>query len=234
MKLSDVSKSVKTNGEATVPSVPVKPVNRTGVSSGDDKADDVSSVKSEGVLVVSSGSSKSIDKTGASSGLNIGARDKASVSSRDKGKAIVGKAITFKDAWNVQTKVLIGLEMLLIDEEENVIHGFIPYGRIETYLRHMKAGGTYRLNKFFGSKSKPIYRVAEPDVTISFSWNSVLSDLEDSSIHFPDDRFQIHGYREFEAASDKRGDLYGKLSPALNHIDGSNPRQEHMRRLLYR
>ncbi|XP_048599558.1 uncharacterized protein LOC125579761 [Brassica napus] len=188
MKLSDVSKSVKTNGEATVPSVPVKPVNRTGVSSGDDKADDVSSVKSEGVLVVSSGSSKSIDKTGASSGLNIGARDKASVSSRDKGKAIVGKAITFKD--------------------ENVIHGFIPYGRIETYLRHMKAGGTYRLNKFFGSKSKPIYRVAEPDVTISFSWNSVLSDLEDSSIHFPDDRFQIHGYREFEAASDKRGDLY--------------------------
>ncbi|CDY44511.1 BnaC01g10380D [Brassica napus] len=115
MKLSDVSKSVKTNGEATVPSVPVKPVNRTGVSSGDDKADDVSS------------------------------------------------------AWNVQTK-------------ENVIHGFIPYGRIETYLRHMKAGGTYRLNKFFGSKSKPIYRVAEPDVTISFSWNSVLSDLEDNYV----------------------------------------------------
>ncbi|CAN7045274.1 unnamed protein product [Brassica oleracea var. botrytis] len=115
MKLSDVSESVKTNGEATIPSVPVKPVNQTGVSSGDDKAGDVSS------------------------------------------------------AWNVQTK-------------ENVIQGFIPYGRIETYLRHMKAGGTYQLNKFFGSKSKPIYRVAEPDVTISFSWNSVLSDLEDNYV----------------------------------------------------
>ncbi|KAF2560111.1 hypothetical protein F2Q68_00017471 [Brassica cretica] len=191
MKLSDVSESVKTNGETTVPSVPVKPVNQTGASSGDDKAGDVSSVKSEGVSAVSSGSSKSIDKTSASSGLNIGARDKACVSSRDKGKAIVGEAITFKDvtfgphegeiqfrlihfweAWNVQTK-------------ENVIQGFIPYGRIETYLRHMKAGGTYQLNKFFGSKSKPIYR-----------------------IHFPEDRFRIHGYREFEAASDKRGDLY--------------------------
>ncbi|KAH0879156.1 hypothetical protein HID58_066550 [Brassica napus] len=188
MKLSDVSESVKTNGEATIPSVPVKPVNQTGVSSGDDKAGDVSSVKSEGVSAVSSGSSKSIDKTGASSGLNIDARDKACVSSRDKGKAIVGEAIAFKDvtfgphegeirfclihfweAWNVQTK-------------ENVIHGFIPYGRIETYLRHMKAGGTYQLNKFFGSKSKPIYRVAEPDVTISFSWNSVLSDLEDNYV----------------------------------------------------
>ena len=83
----------------------------------------------------------------------------------------------------------------------------------------MKAGGTYRLNKFFGSKSKPIYRVAEPDVTISFSWNSVLYNLEDSSINFPEDRFRIHGYREFEAASDQRGDLYGKFSPALIHID---------------
>ncbi|KAG2252465.1 hypothetical protein Bca52824_082601 [Brassica carinata] len=126
MMLSDVSESVKASGEATVPSVPIKPVNQTSVSSGDEKAGD--------------------------------------------------------------TKVLIGLEMILIDEEENVIQGFIPNGRIETYLRHMKAGGTYRLNRFFGSKSKPIYR--------------------DSSINFPEDRFRIHGYKEFEAASDQRGDLY--------------------------
>ncbi|WZZ91012.1 LOW QUALITY PROTEIN: hypothetical protein YC2023_119591 [Brassica napus] len=226
MMLSDVSESVKASGEATVPSVLVKPVNQTSVSSGDEKAGDFR--ETEVLSAASSGPSKSIGKTGVSAGLNIGAKYKASVSSRDKGKAIVGKAITFRDvtfgpydgkiqfrlihfweAWNVQMKVLIGLEMILIDEEENVIQGFIPNGRIETYLRHMKAGGTYRLNKFFGSKSKPIYRVAEPDVTISFSWNSVLYNLEDSSINFPEDRFRIHGYREFEAASDQRGDLYG-------------------------
>uniref|UniRef100_A0A0D3CKI1 Uncharacterized protein n=1 Tax=Brassica oleracea var. oleracea TaxID=109376 RepID=A0A0D3CKI1_BRAOL len=182
MMLSDVSESVKASGEATVPSVPVKPVNQTSVSFGDEKAGDVSSVKSEVLSAASSGPSKSIGKAGVSVGLNIGAKYKASVSSRDKGKAIVGKAITFRDvtfgpydgkirfrlihfweAWNVQTKVLIGLEMILIDEEENVIQGFIPNGRIENYLRHMKAGGTYRLNNFFGSKSKPIYRVAEPE-----------------------------------------------------------------------
>ncbi|CAN7018247.1 unnamed protein product [Brassica oleracea var. botrytis] len=227
MMLSDVSESVKASGEATVPSVPVKPVNQTSVSSSDEKAGNDSSVKSEVLSAASSGPSKSIGKTGVSVGLNIGAKYKASGSSHDKGKAIVGKAITFRDvtfgpydgeirfrlihfweAWNVQTKVLIGLEMILIDKEENVIQSFIPNGRIETYLRHMKAGGTYRLNKFFGSKSNPIYRVAEPDVTISFSWNSVLYNLEDSSIDFPEDRFRIHGYREFEAASDQRGDLY--------------------------
>ena len=136
MMLSDVSESVKASGEATVPSVPVKPVNQTSVSSGDEKAGDVSSVKSEVLSAASSGPSKSIGKAGVSVGLNIGAKYKASVSYRDKGKAIVGKAITFRDvtfgpydgeirfrlihfweAWNVQTKVLIGLEMILIDEE---------------------------------------------------------------------------------------------------------------------
>ena len=82
----------------------------------------------------------------------------------------------------------------------------------------MKAGATYRLNKFYGSKSKTIYRVAEPSVTISFSGNSVISVLEDSSIRFPEDWFRIHGYKEFEAACDLRGDLYGKFSTSLHPI----------------
>ncbi|XP_048604711.1 uncharacterized protein LOC106383393 [Brassica napus] len=109
---------------------------------------------------------------------------------------------------NALSKILIGLEMLLIDEEGTVIQGFIPPSRIGTYLRHMIPGSTYRLNNFFGSKTKKVYRVADPDVTIAFSWNSVLSVLKDSSIWFPEDRFRFHGYEQFEAACDLRGDLY--------------------------
>ncbi|CAN6840607.1 unnamed protein product [Brassica oleracea] len=173
MKLSGVFDSVKTNGEAAVPSSPGK----ASVSSGaKDKA------------IVSDNVGEVITFNDVTFGPHEG--------------EVRYRLIHFWEAWNAQTKVLIGLEMLLIDEEENVIQGFIPYGRIETYLRHMKAGATYRLNKFFGSKNKTIYRVAEPSVTISFSWNSVLSVLEDSSIRFHEDRFRIHGYREFEAASD--------------------------------
>ncbi|CAN6844047.1 unnamed protein product [Brassica oleracea var. botrytis] len=202
-------------------------------------------MKSKDVTAEAKSSIKPNGKTGASSGLKLGVRGRASVSSVDKGKAIVSenvwKVITFKDvtfgphedevrfrlihfweAWNVQTKVLIGIEMLLIDEEESVIQGFIPYGRIETYLRHMKTGATYRLNKFFGSKSKPIYRVAESSVTISFSWNSVLSGLEDSSISFHVDRFWIHGHREFEAGSDLRGDLYDYIGH-IKLVNGKVP-----------
>ncbi|CAN6914955.1 unnamed protein product [Brassica oleracea] len=93
--------------------------------------------------------------------------------------------------------------MLFIDQE-----GFIPAGKIETYLPHMKAGGIYRLNSFFGSNNQTLYRVADPSVTIIFSSTSVLSDLEDNLVCFPEDRFRFRGYEEFNAASDLRGDLY--------------------------
>ncbi|XP_013687942.1 uncharacterized protein LOC108872197 [Brassica rapa] len=167
----------------------------------------------------------------AKSVVSSGVRGKAAVSSGFRGKAIVtakvDEVMTFKDvkyglhdgelkfrlihfweARNVVTKVLIGVEMLLIDHEETVIQGFIPAGRVDTYLPHMKAGGIYRLNSFFGSNNKTLYRVAEPSFTITFSATSVLSDLEDSPLCFPKDRFRIHGYEEFDAACDLRGDLY--------------------------
>ncbi|KAG2242611.1 hypothetical protein Bca52824_095548 [Brassica carinata] len=72
----------------------------------------------------------------------------------------------------------------------------------------MKAGGIYRLQNFYGSHNKTLYRVAEPAFTITFSSTSVLSDLEDSSVCFPEDRFRFHGYEEFDAACDLKGDLY--------------------------
>lgn len=100
------------------------------------------------------------------------------------------------------------------------MQGFVPPGRIETYLPHMKAGSVYRLNMFYGSRSKIFYRVADPAVTITFSWNSVLSVLDEGAVHFPEDRFRFHGYGDFEAACDLRGDLYGKLLATLHHNTG--------------
>ncbi|KAL0652081.1 hypothetical protein Bca4012_094772 [Brassica carinata] len=122
------------------------------------------------------------------------------------------RLIHFWEARNALTKVLFGLEMLLIDEEGTAIQGFIPPERIDTYLPHMIAGSIYRLKNFYVSKSKIGYRVADPVVVITFSWNSALSDLNDSSVVFPEDRFRFYRYEEFEAACELKGDLYGKVS----------------------
>ncbi|WZZ68794.1 hypothetical protein YC2023_080164 [Brassica napus] len=107
------------------------------------------------------------------------------------------RLIHFWEARNAHTKILIGIEMILIDEQGTVIQGFIPPSRIDTYLPHMIAGSLYRLIKFYGSKSKTVYRVSEQDVTISFSWNYVLSVLENCPVQFLEDRFRFYGYEEF-------------------------------------
>ncbi|KAG5381193.1 hypothetical protein IGI04_013174 [Brassica rapa subsp. trilocularis] len=215
---------------------PIKPIGAPYVSSGLTIGDPHSKT-AKGQTSVSSGLTKPIGKNlngtiihTTKTGVSSGVRGKAAVSSGVKGKAIVsdvGEVMAFKDvkfgpnqgelrfrlihfweARNVLTKVIIGLEMLLIDQEETVIQGFIPAGRIETYLPHMEAGGIYRLNSFYGSKNKTLYRVADPSVTITFSSTSVLSDLEDSLVCIPEDRFRFRGYEEFDAACDLKGDLY--------------------------
>uniref|UniRef100_A0A0D3CTQ6 Replication factor A C-terminal domain-containing protein n=1 Tax=Brassica oleracea var. oleracea TaxID=109376 RepID=A0A0D3CTQ6_BRAOL len=215
---------------------PIKPIGKHGVSSGLSIGDPHTKKAKAETSVSSSSLTKPIGKTGptidtAKTGVSSSVRGKAAVSSDVGGKAIVpanvGEVMSFKDvkfrphegevrfrlihfweARNVLTKMLIGLEMLLIDEEETVIQGFIPAARMENYLPHMKADGIYRLNNFFGSKNKTLYRVAEASVTITFSSTSALSVLEDSSVCYPDDRFRFHGYEEFDAACDLKGDLY--------------------------
>ncbi|CAG7890077.1 uncharacterized protein LOC103839974 isoform X1 [Brassica rapa] len=118
------------------------------------------------------------------------------------------RLIHFWEARNPHTKTLIGEEMLLIDEQGNVIKGFIPASRVQTYLRKMTSGTVYRLNKFFGSRNKAQYRVADHNVTVTFSWNTDLTPLQNSPVLFPEDRFRFHDHEEFEANCDLGGDLY--------------------------
>ncbi|KAF3590608.1 hypothetical protein DY000_02021257 [Brassica cretica] len=172
---------------------PMKPIGQSGISG------DSSSKKRNGKAIVCSD---------VPSDKNDGVVFSKNVTFGPQADDLRFRLIHFWEARNALSKILIGLEMLLIDEEGTVIQGFIPPSRIDTYLRHMIPGSTYRLNNFFSSKTKKVYRVADPDVTIAFSWNSVLSVRKDSSIQFSEDRFRFHGYEQFEAACGLRGDLY--------------------------
>ncbi|CDY69220.1 BnaAnng29700D [Brassica napus] len=121
------------------------------------------------------------------------------------------RLIHFWEAWNPLKKTLIGMEMLLIDEQGTVIQGFISPGRIQTYMPDMKRGSVYKLNNFYGSRNKSVFRVADHTVSVSFSWNSELKVLLNCPTHFDADSFRFHSYEEFQANCDLKGDLYGKL-----------------------
>ncbi|KAF3578834.1 hypothetical protein DY000_02029998 [Brassica cretica] len=118
------------------------------------------------------------------------------------------RLIHYWEAWNPLKKTLIGLEMFLIDEQGTVIQGFISPGRIEKYLPKMKRGSVYKLNNFYGSISKSIFWVADHTATVSFSWNSELSVLQDSPTPFDENSFRFHSYEDFQANCDLKGDFY--------------------------
>ncbi|CAN7090892.1 uncharacterized protein LOC108869284 isoform X2 [Brassica rapa] len=186
--------AMKISAAPTIPSVAsMKPIGQSGVSG------DSSSTKRNGKAVVCS------DVPSDNSDRVVFFKDVTFGPQEDE---LRFRLIHFWEAKHAFSKILMGLEMLLVDAEGTVIQGFIPPSRMDTYLRHMKPGSTYRLTNFFGSKTKKVYRVADPDVTIAFSWKSVLSDLTDTSTWFPEDRFRFHGYEQFEAACDLKGDLY--------------------------
>ncbi|KAG2239092.1 hypothetical protein Bca52824_089952 [Brassica carinata] len=79
------------------------------------------------------------------------------------------------------------------------IQGFIPPGRIDIYLPHMVAV-PLQTDELLWVSSKVGYRVAEPNVI------TLRSQGQFGSFH--EDRFRFYGYEEFEAACDKKGDLY--------------------------
>ncbi|KAH0917416.1 hypothetical protein HID58_025076 [Brassica napus] len=82
------------------------------------------------------------------------------------------------------------------------------FPRIQKYLPDMKRGSVYKLNNFYGSRNKSVFRVADHTVTVSFSWNSELAVLLDCPSHFDEDRFRFHSCEEFQANCDLKGDLY--------------------------
>ncbi|KAG2314946.1 hypothetical protein Bca52824_018068 [Brassica carinata] len=89
-----------------------------------------------------------------------------------------------------------------------VIQGIISPGRIEKYLSKMKRGSVYKLNNFYGSSNKSVYRVSDHAVTVSFSWNSELTVLHDCPTPFDEDIFRFHSFEDFQANCDRKGDLY--------------------------
>nr|VDC60270.1 unnamed protein product [Brassica rapa] len=119
------------------------------------------------------------------------------ISRRSPRSSVAVSAHPFWELWNPLKKTLIGMEMLLIE-----------FNRIETYLPKMKRGSVYKLDNFYGSRNKSVFRVADHTVTVSFSWNSELTVLLDCPSQFDDDRFRFHSYEEFQANCDLKGDLY--------------------------
>ncbi|KAH0890910.1 LOW QUALITY PROTEIN: hypothetical protein HID58_053339 [Brassica napus] len=147
------------------------------------------------VTVDSSASVKSNEKSTASSAILKKPNKKAAVSSANPMYPTAATALSSAHG----DQVMLFRDNCLI--EGTVVQGFVPFRRVGTF--DLIAGSLYKLSNFFGSRSKDQYRV-----TVSFTWNSSLSVLENPPVLIPEDKFRFHSYEEFKANCDSKGDLY--------------------------
>uniref|UniRef100_A0A0D3BB97 DUF223 domain-containing protein n=1 Tax=Brassica oleracea var. oleracea TaxID=109376 RepID=A0A0D3BB97_BRAOL len=56
--------------------------------------------------------------------------------------------------------ILLGIEMLMIDEEGTLAQGFIDQNRCNQYEKNLERGSIYTLTNFYASNSKVMYHVA--------------------------------------------------------------------------
>ncbi|CAN7134973.1 BnaAnng30040D [Brassica napus] len=115
------------------------------------------STKPNGKSIISSSDGNGESKTGSNpvQSTVVKANGKTHVSSDDNRELMLFNEVSlgpqetnlrfrlvhFWEARNPLQKTLIGLEMLLIDEQETVIQGFVPPGRIKKFMPHMRQGG---------------------------------------------------------------------------------------------
>ncbi|KAJ0254508.1 hypothetical protein HA466_0104270 [Hirschfeldia incana] len=107
-------------------------------------------------------------------------------------------------------QILLGLELLMIDEEGTLAQGFIGQNRRFQYETELERGRIYTLTNFYASNSKVIYHVADQKLVICISHASVLTKVEGNNEGILMVRFRLHSFSEFEANCDLR-DVVGHL-----------------------
>ncbi|XP_013633042.1 PREDICTED: uncharacterized protein LOC106338662 [Brassica oleracea var. oleracea] len=115
--------------------------------------------------------------------------------------------------------ILVGIEMLMIDGQGTVAHGFIAQNHCNRYEKELERGRIYTLTNFFASNIKVMYRVADQKLVICITHTSEMSKVEENIEGILTQRFRIHSFADFEANCDLRGDLHDIVGH-LKLVDG--------------
>ncbi|CAN7092332.1 unnamed protein product [Brassica rapa subsp. narinosa] len=83
--------------------------------------------------------------------------------------AVVGRLIRFSDSRKINKNGdFMGITILLLDELDSVIHGFIPANRASQYRPSFKTGSIVRLNRFEVTRVAHMYKITENQFVIGF------------------------------------------------------------------
>ncbi|CAF1708274.1 unnamed protein product [Brassica napus] len=84
-------------------------------------------------------------------------------------QTIVARLIRFWDSRNIHKNgEFMGITILLLNEQDSVIHGFIPANRASQFRSYLKAGSIVRLDGFEVARVPHMYKITEHQFVIRF------------------------------------------------------------------
>ncbi|XP_013624601.1 PREDICTED: uncharacterized protein LOC106330718 [Brassica oleracea var. oleracea] len=84
-------------------------------------------------------------------------------------QTIVARLIRFWDSRNIHKNgEFVGITILLLDEQDSVIHGFIPANRASQFRSYLKTGSIARLDGFEVARVPHMYKITEHQFVIRF------------------------------------------------------------------
>ncbi|XP_013617165.1 PREDICTED: uncharacterized protein LOC106323621 [Brassica oleracea var. oleracea] len=121
---------------------------------------------------------------------------------------IVGRLLRFWDSKNIKKQgEFMGITLLLLDEKNSVIHGFIPSGRSPYYRRLLKAGSVVRVSSFEVARCTNMYKITDHPFVIRFIPQTTIDEVVANAPMINVEKFMIRKFDPLQALANTNLEL---------------------------
>ncbi|XP_018448437.1 uncharacterized protein LOC108819927 [Raphanus sativus] len=125
-------------------------------------------------------------------------------------QTVVCRLIRFWDSRNVtKNNEIFGITILLLDELDSVIHGFIPANRASHYRNDLKVGSIVRLDCFEVACVPHMYKVTEHQFVLRFIPSTRMGEVQTDAPVIKFDRFMVRRYDHLQVLANTNLELPG-------------------------
>ncbi|XP_048627592.1 uncharacterized protein LOC125596554 isoform X2 [Brassica napus] len=119
-------------------------------------------------------------------------------------QSVVARLIRFWDSRNINKNgEFMGITILLLDELDSVIHGFIPANRASHYRNDLKTGSIVKLDRFEVARVAHMYKITEHQFLIRF----IASTLQTDAPVIKFDKFMVRHYDHLQVLANTNLEL---------------------------
>ncbi|ESQ33710.1 hypothetical protein EUTSA_v10009766mg, partial [Eutrema salsugineum] len=137
---------------------------------------------------------------------------------------IVGRLLRFWDAKNIKKDgEFMGIVLLLLDEKNSVIHGFIPAVRASQYHQQLREGLIVKLTDFEVGRCTNLYKITDHPFVIRFLPGTTISDVSDVGRSIAKEKFMLRKLDHLQALANTNLELPDVVGH-IRFVQGSNLR----------